>query len=49
MMEVKLALARIIYKFKVLPCQKTVDELIPDPTSRSFQPKGELWFTVEKR
>jgi len=45
MMEVKL----IICKFKILPCDKTVDELIPDSTSRSFQPKGELWFTIEKR
>jgi len=48
-MEVKIAVARIVAKFNVLPCEKTVDELIPDPKSRSFLPKGDFWFTVEKR
>ena len=49
MMEVKIALSRIVYKFKILPCDKTVDELIADPVSRSFRPKGDLWVTAEKR
>lgn len=48
-LEVKIAIARIVNKFKILPCDKTVNELIPDPNSRSFLPKGGIWFTVEKR
>ena len=48
-MEVKLAIARIIYKFKLLPCEKTVDQLIPDPKSRSRQPLGGVWFSPQKR
>jgi len=49
-LEVKIIIARIIHKFKILPCEKTVDELIPDPKSIvSASPKGDLYFTVEKR
>ena len=49
-LEVKLAIARIVHKFKILPCEKTVDELIPDPKYIvSASPKGGLYFTVEKR
>ena len=48
-MEIKLAVARIIYKFKLLPCEKTVDELIPDPKSRARLPIGGLWFSLERR
>ena len=49
-LEVKLIIARIVEKFKILPCGKTVDELIPDPTAIiSANPKGGLYFTVEKR
>jgi len=48
-MEVKLAVSRIIYKFKLLSCEKTVGELIPDPKSRSRQPIGGVWFSPEKR
>ena len=48
-LEVKIAIARILNEFKVLPCNKTVDKLIPDPVSRAVLPKGGIWFTVEKR
>jgi len=48
-MEVKIVIARILSKYRVLPCDKTVDELIPDPASRFVQPKGDLWVKVEKR
>jgi len=48
-LEVKIAIARILYRYKILPCEKTVDELIPDPKSRRLQPKGEAYFTVNKR
>jgi len=48
-MEVKIVIARLLSKYKIVPCSKTVDELIPDPRSRSGQPKGDIWVTVEKR
>ncbi|XP_066926982.1 cytochrome P450 6B7-like [Clytia hemisphaerica] len=48
-MEVKIVVARMLSKYKVIPCSKTVDELIPDPKSRSQFPKGDVWFSVEKR
>ena len=48
-MEVKIVIARLLSKYKIVPCPKTVDKLVPDPKSRSAQPKGELWMAVEKR
>ena len=48
-MEVKIVVARILHKYRILPCDKTVDKLIPDPKSRSQQPKGEVWIKVELR
>ena len=48
-MEVKLIIARIIHKYRVLPCDRTVDQLIADPTKLFGQPKGDIWITVEKR
>lgn len=48
-MEVKIVVARILHKYRILPCDKTVDKLIPDPKSRAQQPKGEVWIKVELR
>ena len=48
-MQVKLVISRIVAAYKVLPCEKTVDKLIPDPKSLSGQPKGGLWVKFEKR
>ena len=48
-LEVKIAVTRILTQFKILPCAKTVDELIPDPSSASVLPKGGLWISFEKR
>ena len=47
--EVKLIIARIIHKYRVLPCDQTVDQLISDPGKFFGQPKGDIWITVEKR
>jgi len=47
--EVKIVISRILTNFKILPCEQTVEQLIPDPKSRAFQPKGGILFTVEKR
>ena len=48
-MEVKILIARILTKFRILTCDKTIDKLIPNPRSRVHQPKGEVWITVEQR
>jgi len=48
-MEVKIIMSRILMKYRVLKCDKTVEKLIPDPTSMSQDPIGSVWFTVEKR
>jgi len=48
-MEIKIVIARLLSKYKIVPCSKTVDKLVPDPKSRSGQPKGELWIAVERR
>ena len=48
-MEVKIVVARVLHNYRILPCDKTVDELIPDPKSRSQQPKGEVWIKAERR
>ena len=48
-LEVKTVVARIMQKYRVLTCEKTVEKLVPDPKSRSFQPKGEIWIAVQKR
>jgi hypothetical protein len=34
---------------QILECSKTVKEVDPDPLSRSFMPRGEIWIKVEKR
>ena len=48
-MEIKILIARILTKFRILPCNKTIDVLIPNPRSRQHQPIGEIWITVELR
>ena len=48
-MEVKIVVARMLSKYRVIPCSKTVDELIPNPKSRSQSPKGDVWVSVQKR
>ncbi len=49
MLQMKIALVKIIRTLKVIPCEKTVETLVPDPISRSHQPKGGIWLKVEKR
>ena len=49
LLQVKTAIARLIFNYKILQSAKTVDQLIPDPFSRSMMPKGGIWIKVEKR
>ena len=48
-LEIKIVIARIMQKYRILTCEKTIEKLVPDPKSREFQPKGGVWITVEKR
>ena len=48
-MEVKILIARLLYKYRIETCSKTVEQLVPDPKSRSFLPKGGIWVRLTKR
>ena len=49
LLQVKAAIVRLVYNYRILQSEKTVDKLIPDPLSRSMMPKGGIWIKVEKR
>jgi len=49
LLNCKIALLRLLLDYKILPCSKTVDKLIPDPTSMNGAPIGGTWIKVEKR
>ena len=48
-LEMKMVLVHLIYSYKVLECEKTVKELIPDPFHPAMLPKGDLWVKFEPR
>ena len=48
-LQVKLVLVHMIRNFKVLECEKTPKELVPDPTDTASLPKGGLWVKLEER
>lgn len=48
-LQLKAALARLIYNYKLVPSSRTVDKLEIDPASSSQQPKGGLWVKPIKR
>ena len=48
-LEMKIVLVHMIYNFKVLECEKTPKELVPDPLDPTLLPKGGLWVTFEPR
>ena len=49
LLQIKAAIARLVFDYHILKSEKTVDKLIPDPMSRSMLPKGGIWIKVEKR
>jgi len=49
LLQLKTAIVRLLANYRLLPCSKTVEKLIPDPTSRQLQPKGGIWMKVQKR
>jgi len=49
LMQSKIGIFRLIADYKLVPCERTVDKLVVDPTSRSQQPKGEMWIKCVKR
>jgi cytochrome P450 len=49
LLQVKTAIIRLVANYEVLECSKTVQDLVPDPFSRSFMPKGGIWIKVKQR
>ena len=49
LLNLKIAMFRLVLNYKIIPCSKTVDELIMDPKSITGAPIGEIWVSVEQR
>lgn len=49
LLQVKLAIVRVLANFKVSTCAKTPVELVADPKQSSTQPIGGFWLKLEKR
>ena len=49
LMQLKAALYHLLLNFKVVPCEKTVKDLYPDPLDSSMMPKGGIWLKLERR
>jgi cytochrome P450 len=49
LLNLKLAMFRLLFDYKIVPCSKTVDELILDPKSMNGSPIGEIWVALEER
>lgn len=48
-LEMKLALATILYKYEIGPCSKTKDPLELDPTAFILAPKNGIWIQMKQR
>ena len=48
-LEIKVALVRVLKEFDIVRCKNTPEELILDPTSITMSPKNELLVRLEKR
>ena len=48
-MQVKIALIKLLYSFKLVKGPKTPDQLLIDPRSLQGMPKGGPWLKVEER
>jgi len=49
LLQIRVALVRLIYNYKLLPCSKTIDKMVPDIQSSGLLPKGGMWVKIEKR
>lgn len=49
LLQMKVSIIRIVADFKIVPCGQTVDNLVHDPASTSFMPKGRIWLKLENR
>merc|ERR1719414_346907 len=43
LLQLKVAMVRILANYKLVPCEKTVDKLVVDTMSSNFMPKGGMW------
>ena len=53
LLQLKIGIVYLVYKFKLMSCDKTTPRLEVDPNQRSFitlpEPKGGVWVRFEKR
>ena len=49
LLNMKIAIFRLLIDYKFVPCSKTVDELKVDPKSMTGSPIGEIWVKIERR
>jgi hypothetical protein len=49
LLEAKMALAAVIHKYRLVPCEKTVKKIVPDPKQILGQNKEGLWVRVQER
>ncbi len=50
LLQMKIAIAKVLSKYRVLPCDKTVNgRLEVDPRSAAGMPKGGTWVKIEAR
>ncbi|KAG8040148.1 hypothetical protein G9C98_000718 [Cotesia typhae] len=48
-MEIKLMLAKLVKKFRILPSEKSTKEIIFDKKSLNLVPKGGIWVKLQRR
>ena len=49
MLQLKVAMVRLLANYRLVTCERTVEEMVPDIKSMSMLPKGGMWIKIEKR
>ncbi len=49
LLEAKMGLAAVIRRYELLPCSRTVDEIVPDPKQMLSGNVGGLWLKSAER
>lgn len=49
LLNMKMALIKMISSYKVMACDKTPKEMVHEPTNPFSTPRGGTWVTVQKR
>lgn len=49
LLQIKVALATLMYKFKITPCARTDFPIKIDPATLIYAPAGQVWLHVKNR